>query len=229
MMTKKKPIIGYTARNGIPNFLNILISINIRIAGGKPLRLRPNKPFYNKGIDGLIISGGTDLYPARFKADPKPDYIYDEARDEMEIQWLSKAEKADIPTLGICRGAQLMNVSRGGSLHIDISKIYERAEYPSGLLANIFYRKPIKVVEISNLYSILKTNITRVNSMHKQAINILGDNLKISAREKNGVIQGIEDPDKDFFIGVQFHPEALILKDRFRNIFKKLVNASSKH
>lgn len=221
-----RPIIGYTTRNGIMNPLHWLTAVGIFCAGGRPIRLKPIKPRLDSHIDGLIIGGGTDLYPAHYKGDPKPDYIYDQSRDAMEIKWLNIAEDHKLPVLGICRGAQLMNVIRGGTLHIDVSKIYKRANYPSGLLANIFFRKDISVVIASKLYTVLNTNETRVNSMHKQAIDKVGKGLKISAKEENGVVQAIEDKTKPFFVGVQFHPEALIYDQRFRNIFKRLVSAS---
>ena len=219
----KRPVIGYTTRNGILNFLHCLTAISILISGGRPLKLSPKKPHYNRKIDGLIINGGTDLYPARYHGDPKPDYIYDEARDEMEVKWLEMAETENMPVLGICRGAQLMNVMRGGTLHVDVSKIYERANYPTGLLANVMFRKYIKVIPGLKLYNILNTNGACVNSMHKQAIDSLGGNLTISAKEKNGVVQAIEDNKRPYYIGVQFHPEALIYKKKFRAIFKKLI------
>ena len=70
---------------------------------------------------------------------------------------------------------------------------------------------------------LLNCSKCRVNSIHTQAVDKLGDNLTITGQEKNGVVQAIEDMDKPFFLGVQFHPEYLIYKRSFRNIFKKLV------
>lgn len=223
-----KPIIGYTTRSGFESFLHRLVGLSIRLGGGTPLRLHPQKPYYDKKINGLIIGGGTDLYPVRYNGLPKADYIYDEARDVMEIEWLNLAEKNNIPVFGICRGAQLMNVARGGSLHVDISKVYERAEYPSGLMANLFFRKKINIKKQSKLFEILPYENLKVNSMHKQAIDVLGNNLIVSATEDNGVVQVIEDPSKLFYMGVQFHPEALIYQKRFRGIFKKFIQLSNK-
>lgn len=224
-----KPLIGYTTRNYVYDPLQWMIHFSIIIAGGRALRLRPDNPSYDKNINGLIIGGGTDVYPTLFKLDPKPNYVYDHPRDEMEIKWFQIAKSKDLPILGICRGAQLLNVARGGSLHIDISKVFENAKYPSSTFANIFYRKPINVIQDTLLSSILSTPRTNVNSMHKQAINTLGEGLKISATEDNGIIQAVEDPSRAFCMGVQFHPEALIYNKKFRSIFKRLIKLAKQH
>lgn len=223
-----KPRIGYTTRDGVRNLLQLAIHFSISICGGKAVRLQPKSPKYDESIDGLIIGGGTDLYPALYKGLPKQNYRYDQARDEMEIKWLDQAEEAGLPILGICRGAQLINVRRGGSLHVDVSKAYEDAQYPSHLLAKIFYRKAIDLQPDSLLRRLLGTQQAEVNSMHSQAIDALGEGLKVSAQERNGVVQAVEDPACDFYIGVQFHPEVLIYQERFRAIFKSLILAASR-
>ena len=137
----KKPLIGIThspKKNRIPY---LCICLAIRLAGGKPLSLTSNKPQYQVKLNGLIISGGTDINPTRYGAQSKKHYIYDNARDQLEFEWLKLAEKNSIPVLGICRGAQLMNIFRKGTLHEDVAKAYEKAQYPNSLIAKIFYRK----------------------------------------------------------------------------------------
>lgn len=221
-----QPRIGYTTHNHSYDPLQWLIAISIWIAGGKPVRLYPKKPSYDENIDGLIIGGGKDIYPALYKFNPKPGYKYDQGRDSVEIEWLKKAESEYIPTLGICRGTQLMNVTRGGSLHVDVSKVYQNAQYPANILARIFFRKDMNIECGSMLEKILNTSRISVNSMHTQAIDKIGQNLVTSATEDNGVVQCIEDPGRAFFIGVQFHPEALIHKKSFRDIFSALIYAA---
>lgn len=223
---KSRPVIGYTTRDFTLDPLHLAIALSIWLAGGRPLRLRPSAPQYHRKIDGLVIGGGTDLYPPLFSIDPKPDYEYDRARDRMEICWLERAEEEGLAVLGICRGAQLMNVRRGGTLHIDIGKIYENAKYPAHFLANIFYRKMIYIEPDTKLSRFLQTEKIKVNSMHKQSIDLVGRDLVITATEENGIVQGVEDPVKDFYLGVQFHPEVLIYKASFRALFKALVTAA---
>ncbi|MBL4803964.1 MAG: type 1 glutamine amidotransferase [Alphaproteobacteria bacterium] len=221
-----RPRIAYTTQNYPYDPLKWLIAFSVFIAGGKPIRVYPENPKHNEKIDGLIIGGGTDVYPPLFKLEPKVQYLYDQPRDTLEIEWLGKAEKENLPVLGICRGAQLINVARGGSLHIDISKVYKNAQYPTKTLAQIFFRKDMNVECGTLLEKILKTQRIAVNSMHSQAVDRVGSGLRICASEDNGVVQAIEDPDKEFFLGVQFHPEALIYKSIFRELFSRFVKAA---
>jgi len=225
-MKRQKPKIGYTTRDFSLDPLQWLIGISIRISGAIPLRLHPKSPKHDTQIHGLIIGGGTDLYPALYEIDPKPNYKYDHARDALEIEWLKYAEQQQLPVLGICRGAQLMNVRHGGSLHPDISKVYENAKYPANAIAQIFFRKAITIESGTLLGGIFTAGRIAVNSMHKQSIDRPGDGFRVSAREDNGVVQAIENPAKNFYMGVQFHPEALIYKSTFRKFFCAFIDAA---
>lgn len=225
-MQNQKPQIGYTTRDRLIQPLHWLVSLGIRLGGGTPVRLHAQSPKYDKDLDGLVIAGGTDLYPGLFDHDPKSDYDYDHARDKLELNWLEKSEKKDLPTLGICRGAQLLNVQRGGTLHMDVEKSYENASYPNRFLAQVFFRKFINVEKNSLLQKVLQSSRLKVNSMHKQAIDEVGEGLVVSAKEDNQIVQAVEDPSRDFCLGVQFHPEALLHHRIFRNVFKQLVQSS---
>lgn len=224
--SSKKPVIGVTRPAGGVSMAWYCIKMAILIAGGKPVRITTRKPRKHLHIDGLVISGGTDIHPERYGEQPKPVYHYDEARDKLEAGWLRKAWEENIPVLAICRGAQLMNIERGGNLHFDVSKAYEKAQYPSGLWARIFYRKPIHIEEGSQLHRILELTHCRVNSLHTQSVDRVGTGLKITAKEPNGVVQTIEDSKQRFCVGVQFHPEYLIHRRRFRDLFRALVEAA---
>jgi len=109
---------------------------------------------------------------------------------------------------------------------VDIAKVYENAEYPTSFLANVFFRKSIKVTEDSLLHRLVGQNRTRVNSIHKQAIDKVGEDLSISAKEDNGVVQAIEDTNRPFHLGVQFHPEILIHRRPMRRIFTTLIETA---
>ena len=196
------------------------------LAGGRAVKVTPRATRYQEHFHGVILSGGTDIYPELYNQPPKPRYHYDLARDEMERQWLVKAVSGGLPVLGICRGAQLMNVVRGGTLHMDVSKAYEKARYPSGLLARIFYRKRARIEPGSRLHGMVGLRSVRINSLHTQAIDRLGTRLVGTAREANGVIQCVEDPALPYFVGVQFHPEYMIYSRYFRRVFAALVEAA---
>lgn len=221
-----KPRIGYSTRNYPLDPLPMAVNLCIRLAGGIPVRIHPDSPKYDDNLYGLVIGGGADLSPTLFNFEPKPGYPYDTPRDTMEFTWLELAEARNLPVLGICRGAQTINVYRGGSLHMDVSKAYDEAIYPSHLLANISFRKMIVLQPGTKLRALLSMETAMVNSLHKQAVNRLGKDLVISAREKNGVIQAIEDPEREFYMGVQFHPETLVYRKEFRRLFKTLVGVA---
>lgn len=223
-MAAKRPRIGVTEPEGQFRLSWLCIALAVTLGGGVPVRLTASRPRYeDPTIGGLILAGGTDVNPARYRAMPKEHYLYDMARDEMEFAWLKQAKERHLPVLGICRGAQLINIARGGDLHIDIRKIYEKANYPNGTLARIFYRKRVFVKPGTLLRRLIGEEHSRVNSMHTQSINRLGDGLKIGAEEANSIVQAVEDPSLPMFMGVQFHPEYMIYAARYRRLFRQVV------
>lgn len=221
-----RPVIGITAPNKRWHIPYFLIRFSVWVCGGRPLALKTPESVENRNVDGLVIGGGTDVFPGLFQNDPKQNYFYDHDRDEMEIGWLKRAEKEDIPVLGICRGTQMMNVMNGGSLHMDVSLAYEKAHYPKSVLRKMFFRKAINLEPDSLLCRVMRMTRARVNSMHSQSINRLGKRLRVVAQEDNGVVQGIERPGHKYYLGVQFHPEFLIYRPSMRRIFKGLIAAA---
>lgn len=143
----------------------------------------------------------------------------DKARDELEFALLRDACKRNIPVLGICRGAQLINVHFGGSLHQDISGFY--SEVPK--VHTVWPRKTVVLNKKSTLYAVMNTAKAPVNALHYQAVNTLGDALIVTAREENGIIQGVEHPGFDYLLGVQWHPEYMPQVAEQRKIFRTLV------
>lgn len=218
----KKPIILITGSDGCDRVAQWTIKWAVRLAGGKPKLVTP-KTCYKGDFDGLILSGGVDIHPNRYHSSAKLNYPYELARDELEYAWLERSRALNKPVMGICRGAQLMNVYCKGTLHLDVSKAYEEAQYSSSLIAKIVYRKRMYLERSSLLYQIFRRDSLKVNSLHTQSIDCLGRDLVVSAREKNGVIQAVEDSTRAFYIGVQFHPEFLIYSEYYRRLFKKLI------
>lgn len=223
-----KPVIAITKPSNKDRWAFAAIAMAVRLCGGEPVALTPREQRQKPMVNGLIFGGGQDIFPMLYDATPKQGYLYDRDRDALEIEVAKLASKYDIPSLGICRGAQMMNVMRGGALHADVSAEYEDAAYPNGVWDKIFYRKLIRIEENSLMRDILKETETTVNSLHKQSVKRLGKGLRATAMESNGVIQAVEDNCLTFFIGVQFHPELLIYRKDMRAIFQRLVDEAAK-
>ena len=140
----------------------------------------------------------------------------------MEQDIIRYALKQQLPVLGICRGAQLMNVALGGSLHQDIGHFYTE---DTNNVRSILPRKVIDITPDSHLQQMLDTRSCLVNALHNQSIKQLGDKVVVSAREVNGVVQAIEKRDHRFFIGVQWHPEYMPQSRTQQNLFRGLVQS----
>lgn len=223
-----RPVIGITSPVRRFNRSYWTLWLAVLVNGGHP-RILTSKTNRDIRLDGLLLGGGTDVFPGLYQRDPKQNYLYDPERDDMEISWLHWAEEDNIPVLGICRGAQMMNVVHGGSLHMDVALAYEDAIYPNNFWSNLFFRKQIMLKLDSDLYKMMQCETAWVNSIHKQSIDRLAENLDICAEEPNGVIQAIERADHPFYIGVQFHPEFLIYRKRFRRLFQAFIEQARHH
>jgi putative glutamine amidotransferase len=147
-------------------------------------------------------------------------------RDIAEASLVSQCRERGVPVLGICRGAQVMAVAVGGSLHPSVQRAFCGARYPHHPLGYMTFRKQITIEEASTLHRTLGTTELAVNSLHRQAVASLPDDLPVTAREANGVVQAFEDPAHPFFMGVQFHPELLVHRIVYRRLFRALVRAA---
>ena len=148
----------------------------------------------------------------------------DIARDHLEIDLCLYALENQLPTLGICQGAQLINIALGGTLHQDIRIFY--TETPQ--IRSILPRKRVYLTKNSRLRKIFNVESFLVNSLHNQSVKKLGLDLIITAREKNKITQAIEHTKHPFMIGVQWHPEYLPHIKIQQKLFKSLVDASKK-
>ena len=135
---------------------------------------------------------------------------------------LELANERHLPVLGICRGAQLLNVSRGGNLHDDITDMLARGKPMRTPLP----RKKIIIEAGSQLAAIMGDESCRVNSLHHQAIDRLGDSMRVVARDSDNIVQAVEVVDERFQIGVQWHPEYLPQRRRHRQLFRALIAAA---
>jgi putative glutamine amidotransferase len=146
----------------------------------------------------------------------------DDARDRLESGLIEDAEARGVPMLGICRGAQLINVQRGGTLYRDLAEYYMESTQITTLL-------PFKQVALepeSRLAAIVGRTRMNVNSLHRHAVRETGAHIRIVASEDNGVVQAIEDSRHPFVIGVQWHPEYLPQRPEQRRLFRALVHAA---
>lgn len=222
---RRRPVIGITKPESGDTLAYWAMKAAVWLAGGDPVKVTARAPREPHTIDGLIFGGGSDVYPKRYQGQPKPGYRYDLARGDMEASWALAARRHELPVLGVCRGAQMLNVLAGGTLHMDLSEFkHGRARTA---FERFFQRFDVRVKKTSHLARVTQCPTTmRVNAIHSQAIDRLGAGLTVSAREPNGVIQAIEDRSQPFWIGVQFHPEFLIYRAPFRRLFANLVDAA---
>lgn len=234
-----RPIVGLTtylqqAKSGIWDkkaaFLPGIYIEGVALAGGIPTLLPPqpvDAEIANRvldGIDGLIVTGGRDVDPAAYGHEPHPATDEpDRARDTWELALLDAALRRRLPVLGICRGAQMLNVALGGTLHQHLPDIVGHTRHQQGNA--VFSTSAIRTVPGTRLAGLVGES-ANAQCYHHQAIDRLGDGLMISALDSDGVIEGVEIPGHDFVLAVQWHPEETL--DDLR-LFAGLVEAARVH
>ncbi len=179
-------------------------------------------------IDGLVLTGGSDVSPQFYQEEPEDCHDCNPVRDKWELELFKQAFKKQIPVLGICRGMQLMNVALGGSLYQDINKHLgeDLVHEPQG---KDYVNHDVEIKKGSILYDIFEAEKIEVNSYHHQAIKEMAPPFSAIASSSGGIIEGIEAEDRKFVLGVQWHPEDLINKQpSFSKIFDMLVKFSKK-
>jgi len=163
-------------------------------------------------FDALIISGGGDINPERYnqKIDSKTIRISDN-RDFTELNLLKSAEENNVKTLAICRGHQLLNVYKGGTLYQDLKDSgFSQIDHDKPFDDARSHVHDVNIESNSKLYKIIQENEIQVNSIHHQAINKIGNDLQITAKSSDGVIEGVEVTNGWNAIGVQWHPENML-------------------
>ena len=234
------PVIGIT---GYRNQTNQGIALrqtyvdSVLRAGGLPVIL----PMFDdevvadglmKRIDGLILSGGGDVDPSRYGAMRRSECgESDSLRDQSEITLIRLAREKKMPVFGICRGVQILNVAYGGSLIQDIPSQKEipvekhRQPEPYTMLVHeVHLKKDGLLNRITGLSSFM------TNSMHHQAIDLLGGTLKVDAISGDGIVEAVYDASDETVFGVQFHPEFFSgEKEYAQKLFDYFVDESEKY
>ena len=166
-------------------------------------------------VDGIVFTGGEDLSPLLFNEEPiRKLGDVDMDRDLTEMYLFEKAYERGIPILGICRGAQLINIALGGSVYQDIYSQIDHVighSYPNNLQNG---HHTISIEKDSLMFQIFNKEKLVVNSWHHQSINKLGRNLKITATTTDGIVEAIESTNEKFVLGLQWHPESMLVKDQ---------------
>ncbi len=201
-----------------------LVAQVLRWYGARPVQVRPSHIDEVPNFDAVVVTGGHDVQPVLYGAEPEVHPKYDPDRDELEKRVIHKALAEHRPVLGICRGAQLLNVCLGGTLVQDLRLHRHKTSHRRTIL-------PLKTLEIepgTRLMSLLGGQAQRINSLHNQAIDQLGRGLQVAGRDQDGIVQAVEDPAYGFLMGVQWHPEFLLYRRRQRLLFRALIESVGK-
>jgi putative glutamine amidotransferase len=235
-----KPLIGITTselrassagtlrRHGDPPHPEMALGMTylkaLEAAGAMPVVLPPlgDAEALLDRLDGVCLSGGPDLDPDAYGAPDRhvelgptePDL------DAFELALARAADARGIPLLGICRGAQALNVARGGTLHQHVPG--HRQTEPATATTH-----SVHVAEGSRLATLVGVRPLRVNSFHHQAVDVIGAGLRPVARAADGTIEAIEGAGPRFVVGVQWHVEGLVDQPRHRALFEALVAEST--
>jgi putative glutamine amidotransferase len=223
-----RPRIGVTRCSALGDYLK-----SVEQAGGEPIVLEPTADPAGAlaEIDGLLLTGGADIDPALYDAEPHPSTEADAARDAFEIPLTREAMARDVPLFAICRGVQVLNVAAGGTLIQDLP-----SEAPSEIAHSVEHPKDarthdVRVTAGSRLASAMGAgapiDVCAVNSRHHQAVARIAPSFVASAVSGDGIVEAIERPEASFCLGVQWHPENFWRTGEFAPLFTAFVHAAA--
>lgn len=229
-----RPLVGLStyreqARWGVWNtaadLLPSVYARSVEAAGGVPVLLPPTLPYDAAAasvlarLDALVVSGGADVAPAAYGAEPHPTVTsWREDRDAWELALVAAADAAGLPTLGICRGMQVMAVAAGGVLEQHVPDVVGHEQHSPG--GDAFGDTAVRVAPDSTLAGLVGVRLG-VHCHHHQAVGS-HPGFEAVAWAPDGTLEAMEDPRAPFRIGVQWHPE---VGDDLR-LFTALVEAA---
>lgn len=206
----------------------------LRKAGAIPVIVPPqpeNAADIVEELDGILLAGGDDCDPAAYGEErhPSVEETMDPRRQNNDLSLARTARERGIPTLGICLGLQVMNVAAGGTLMQDIhSEIDTDVEHVSDPEDRA--RHDVRLENGTRLASIIGGGRDiNVNSSHHQAIKGIGRGFRVTAKAPDGIVEGLEDPDHPFYVGVQWHPEDMGGEKSASQLFGAFVEAARKY
>jgi putative glutamine amidotransferase len=186
---------------------------SVNRAGGRAILIPTDDPGSDvlDRLDALVVSGGPDVDPARYGQAPHPASAWQDERDEAELTVLRAALDRDLPVFGVCRGAQLLAVASGGTLHQHLPDTLGHGAHRPANQAGAgptYGQHGVRLAPGSRLHKILGEEIV-VNSLHHQGIADPGRLSAAGWSTADDLIEAVEDPERTFALGVQWHPEDL--------------------
>ena len=181
-------------------------------------------------LDGIVFPGGADIAPGEYHEEPIGDLnVVEAARDRTELTLARWAFADDLPTLGICRGQQVLNVALGGSLWQDLRDQgvtdVEHSDADGRARSALTHR--VRLDPDSRLAQLIDETDIEVNSLHHQAVKTIAAELRITGKSDDGVIEALESPERRFVIAVQWHPEEIDELGWVRRLFQGFAKAAS--
>jgi putative glutamine amidotransferase len=181
-------------------------------------------------LDGIVFPGGADIAPQEYGEEPIGNLnVVEAARDRTELTLARWAVADDLPTLGICRGQQVLNVALGGSLYQDLRHqgvtSVDHSDADGRARTALMHR--VRLDPDSRLAQLIDETIIEVNSLHHQAVKAVAPQLKVTGTSEDGVIEALESDDRRFLIAVQWHPEEIDDLPWVRRLFAGFAHAAA--
>ncbi|WP_041841401.1 gamma-glutamyl-gamma-aminobutyrate hydrolase family protein [Actinoplanes friuliensis] len=236
----RRPLIGLTAyaeqvkygsNDQLVGMLPMSYVKAVHATGGRAVLITPDDPGTDvlESLDGIVFAGGGDVDPGNWGAEPHPATSSDPVRDASELLLMRAALDADLPVLGVCRGLQVMAVATGGSLHQHLPDLIGHERHraapgtdPLAADSSDFGRHDVVLKQGTAARGLLGPRLT-VNSFHHQAVDDPGSFTVSGWCPEDRVVEIIEDPDRYFTLGVQWHPE----RTGDLRVFAALVEAAA--